>query len=83
MQPEQLQNEQSRLKTIEEGAFRECARLRDVDLPDGLVEIGANAFRGSGLERVTFPSTLRRVGRDAFAGCERLGRGALRGIVCE
>ena len=83
MQPEQLQNEQSRLKTIEEGAFRECACLRDVDLPDGLVEICAGAFRGSGLERVTFPSTLRRVGRDAFAGCERLGRGALRGIVCE
>ena len=77
MQPEQLQNEQSRLKTIEEGAFRERACLRDVDLPDGLVEICANAFRGSGLERVTFPSTLRRVGAGAFAALAALS-GVLR-----
>ena len=81
MQPEQLQNEQSRLKTIEEGAFRECARLRDVDLPGGLAEVGAGAFRGSGLERVTFPSTLRRVGAGAFAALAALS-GVLRRQKC-
>jgi hypothetical protein len=43
-----------------------------VSLPDGVIEIGAAAFLGAGLERVRLPRTLARVGEGAFKDCGRL-----------
>ena len=46
--------------------------LRKVYLPDGLLEIGDDAFSGSGLSDVFVPRTVTRIGRRAFMDCHRL-----------
>lgn len=65
------------VKFIGESAFEDCARLRALSFGSGVREIGANAFRcagcdlictyrGPGIDRLTFPSSLERIGEDAF-----------------
>lgn len=47
--------------------------VRRVMLPEGLVEICDGAFRDCpNLELVDLPSTLKRIGANAFAGCKKL-----------
>ena len=51
--------------------------LREVKLPDTLVEIGPFAFSRAGVERFDAPPSLRVVGEKAFLGCTALSRVAL------
>ena len=60
------------LKRIERGAFQNCANFRNILLPEGLEEIGLDAFRESGLESIAFPASLRTVHQGAFAKCKNL-----------
>lgn len=53
-------------------AFSGCTALTSVTLPEGLSYIGENAFSNSGLESITFPSTLTTVGYEAFRDCKDL-----------
>ena len=46
--------------------------LRYVEIPQGVTHIGANAFRGSNIERVVFPKTLVEIGDYAFMRCGQL-----------
>lgn len=55
------------LKVIEGGAFIGCP-IDHVDFPDGLTDIGRNAFNGSMLTSITLPSTARRIDAEAFYG---------------
>lgn len=49
------------------------AILTQIDLPDGLLEIGSSAFNGcDSLTGIEFPSTLRSIGMSAFEGCSNL-----------
>lgn len=48
----------STLKVIRNCAFLDCSNLKSVSLPDGLKEIGLNAFSGSGLERVAMSPSM-------------------------
>ena len=48
------------------------AQLRDVELPDSLVEIGPFAFSRSGIERFVAPPSLRAIDEKAFYGCASL-----------
>jgi hypothetical protein len=42
-------------------------------LPEGLEEIGANAFAGcTALKTVILPESLKKIDVDAFAGCDDL-----------
>ena len=45
---------------------------KELCLPAGLEEIGDLWFEDSAVERVFVPRSVRRLGRHAFAGCERL-----------
>lgn len=45
--------------------------------PEGLLEVGYNAFRGSRLESVSFGDGLQLIGSYAFAGCEALETAAV------
>jgi len=57
---------------IYEGAFRET-RVTEVVVPEGVIEIGANAFSVcSRLTRVTLPTTIQSIGSGAFNGCGEL-----------
>lgn len=55
------------------GYHQDMPNLRTVVLPEGLLEIGRVAFSGSSLlESCALPSTLTRIGDNAFNGCSSL-----------
>lgn len=70
----QLKN---RLKIIGAGAFYMCSSLSDIELPDGLEEIGCGAFRASGLKSITTPLSVRIIQQSAFCECENLKKAVL------
>ena len=49
-----------------------AGRTGHFDIPEGVKIIGERAFKGSALDSVTFPSSLRRLKEKAFYGCENL-----------
>ena len=54
-------------------AFYQCERLSDMNLPNTVTIIGANAFsRCTSLESITGSSSLIRIGDRAFSHCESL-----------
>ena len=60
---------------IGEAAFRDCRRLRRVDLAEGLRAIGMDAFWGcTALTEFFLPDSLEHAGPDAFANCDGLER---------
>jgi len=63
------------LTRIEEGTFKNCARLTRVVLPEGLQVIGSEAFAGcEKLEEVTIPESVQIIDDGAFqnTGLKRL-----------
>lgn len=62
------------LEEIRDGAFEDCFMLGGIRLPEGLVSIGANAFRGCGLSEIVLPDSLRSVGENAFYSCDAARR---------
>ena len=54
-------------KNIGTYAFYECTSLKKIVIPEGLEEIGGNAFYYSGLNSITLPSSLKTIGGGAFA----------------
>ena len=52
----------SSVETIAKNAFYECANLKTVELNEGLKTIGEFAFYYSGLETVTIPATVEKIG---------------------
>lgn len=61
------------VKTLKEGAFRNCSNLTSVTLNEGLVSIGENAFSGcSQIKKITIPKTVTIVGKNAFQEMDML-----------
>ena len=57
------------LKEIGEYAFEDCVALTEVDLSKtALQEISSDAFRETGLKKVTLPASLKKIGSQAFLG---------------
>ena len=61
----------SKLKTIGDSAFVNSWNLKNINLPEGLVTIGSQAFQNTGLTEVTLPSTVTSIG-NAFNSCNSL-----------
>ena len=68
------------LTVLPANVFDGCVSLKEIDLPDGLLEIHGGAFRNSGIESITLPAGLTKLGEGtlnyvggAFEGCEKLG----------
>ncbi len=60
------------VKVVAEDAFS-LSKARNVELPNGLIEIKEGVFRNvKTLRSVTLPQTLKKIGMYAFAYCERL-----------
>lgn len=55
-----------RVDVVYYGAFEGCTMLTDVHLNEGLLEIGQYAFKGTNIERLRLPSTLRNIDVQAF-----------------
>ena len=61
------------VRAIGEKAFAECADIKSVTLPDGLIEIGKLAFyRCSGLQSINLPQGLKEIKSGAFGTCGSL-----------
>lgn len=51
---------------IGDSAFDSCSSLKEISIPEGVTSIGAYAFRWSGVDKVTLPSTIESIGYKAF-----------------
>ena len=58
------------LTKIEAQSFAHMYSLKtEVVIPEGVTELGASAFSCSHMPSVRFPSTLKKIGREAFYNC--------------
>lgn len=57
---------QGRIEINEPGAFEGNKNLTEIIIPDGVVEIGAKAFKDCGLKSVTLGKTVALIGESAF-----------------
>lgn len=71
IKPNQVIRPDARL--MADGAFADNKRLKTIELSPLFPEIGDETFvRCPGLEKITLPSSVRRVGRMAFADCQNI-----------
>ncbi len=54
------------LQEIEKGVFQFCISLDTIKIPNGIVSIGENAFRSCQCKFIELPSSLLKVGYEAF-----------------
>ncbi len=52
--------------------FKNCRKLRSVQLGSGLNEIGVSVFESSGIESIVIPDSIAAIGMCAFCECENL-----------
>ena len=69
------------LKTIPRNCFFDLCALEELVIPEGVESIGQSAFGFGGFKNISFPSTLKEIGMQAFANCEALPSVALSGSV--
>ncbi len=70
----------STVTTIDDGAFcnmllnnnGNLTMLKNIDFSEGLTNIGEGAFRGTSVETLSLPTTLKAVGIGAFENCINL-----------
>lgn len=48
------------------------AKTGSYRIPDGIVELGAEAFKGASISRVVIPASVTRINDSAFEGCANL-----------
>lgn len=63
---------QNGLKKIEHGAFEDSFRLKFIELPDSVEEIGCEAFKSSSLEFIKLSQNLKLIDSGAFTWCRNL-----------
>lgn len=52
--------------TIGESAFKNCEKLQDIELPEGISELGESSFAGTKWEELNIPATITSIGKYAF-----------------
>ncbi len=57
-----------KVKTIGSSAFLGCKKLKKVTFKKGLKAIKSNAFERAGLKSLNLPSTVKKIGTEAFEG---------------
>ena len=58
--------------TIPEYCFVNCVHLRRVKFPTQLTQIGECSFKSCGIQQIELPTTIKELGREAFAWCSNL-----------
>ena len=57
------------VKHIAGGVFKNNSKISEVVLPNELLSIGDNAFKGTALSTVTIPRSVTKIGTNAFPSC--------------
>ena len=57
------------VKHIAGGVFKDKSKMSEVILPNELLSIGDNAFKGTALSTVTIPRSVTKIGTNAFPSC--------------
>lgn len=60
------------LKTLSDRSFYNTPSLENIELPETLKSIGAEAFGCSGIRSIVIPSGVEEIGEGAFSDCLRL-----------
>lgn len=60
------------LKKIDGGTFCGLKKMETIQFPDGLEEIGPDAFSDGGFKELDIPDSVKVIGEDAFFACEKL-----------
>ena len=69
----EIDNVSYNVREIENGAFRECSSLKEINIPNSINVIGQRAFRGcSSLVHIDIPEGVKNIDFGAFANCENL-----------
>ena len=55
------------VSVIQEGAFKGCTGISEIELPDSLSSVGANAFSNCHFADITLPKKVLSIGNSAFA----------------
>ena len=64
----------SEVKEIATGAFHAKAKLKKVNIPEGVTSIGQSFSQCAELEEVNIPSTVTSIGDYCFERCQKLSR---------
>lgn len=58
---------------FKKGTFNECESLTEIIIPEGLIEIGVECFKGCvSLATISLPESIVSIGEKAFSGCTSL-----------
>ncbi len=60
------------VRRIDDEAFAGCVNLQNLEIPESVIEIGADAFRSSGISGFHFPSGVTDVSDRLFYNCQSL-----------
>ena len=66
---------------FEAASFRGTTALEEINIPEGVTFIGANLFENSGVEKITFPSTLYAISNNAFKNCQNIAEINIPGTI--
>ena len=73
MEEQAKEKEQMKLQTIlDYSEAKRYSNERNVDIPEGYIELGEECFQGSDLQSICLPSTLKKINDDAFYGCNKM-----------
>lgn len=53
-------------------AFANCTNLESINLPDSLLGIGEDVFRGAAFTEIAIPANVNYIGKRTFSGCASL-----------
>ena len=70
--PNLKQLDLNKVQVIQNYAFADCRDLKSVVIPEGVTTIEMTVFQGSGLESITIPQSVTRIGYAAFQYCKNL-----------
>ena len=59
----------SSLRQIEDQVFVKCKKLKNINLPEGLVDIGIQSFCDTGFKEIKIPKTVQVIQKSAFESC--------------
>ncbi|MBR3963414.1 MAG: leucine-rich repeat protein [Oscillospiraceae bacterium] len=57
------------VKSIHDKALQGLKEVTTIILPEGITDIGKNAFSGCGITDITLPGSIETIGNGAFSGC--------------